>query len=51
MEWGVGRQLAAALCLSQPYLPAGAVDRTARLLEVLQVGWSTNLATAPEDPT
>ncbi|PRW59376.1 betaine aldehyde dehydrogenase isoform A [Chlorella sorokiniana] len=35
-EWGVGRQLAAALCLSQPYLPAGAVDRTARLLDVLQ---------------
>lgn len=38
-EWGVGCQLAAALCLSQPYLPAGAVDRTGRLLAVLQVRW------------
>lgn len=37
-HWGVGQQLAAVLCLSQPYLPAGAVDRTARLLEMLQVG-------------
>ena len=36
-EWRVGRQLAAALCLCQPYLPGGAVARTAQLLAVLQV--------------